>query len=242
MMAGTRRPAGSLGSAARLAALGGLACAGAGLWAYRDYRAWRALGLGGLPPNVSGWVQTTRWRLMKRDPFAIDDLPGADGDAGWLANVPRREGGRPKIAPHPVPHRQLTQLAGPSMRRKLTGLFDSTVQDAADVLVCARSHFEKRNQAITLRCPTCGHADALASNGEIAHVHESDGSMHMIMSRPDANAAIRAGWAERHGLAGVTLGLPGAYMMVYAPRDDRELSVVGRLLDASIAHMSTRRR
>ena len=116
-------------------------------------------------------------------------------------------------------------------------MFDAKVAAQGEALTYALSHFEKRNQAITLRCPACGHADAQASHGEIAHIHPSDGSMHMILSVRDANAAIRAGWAERHGLAGIVLGLPATYMLVYAPRDEGDLIAIDRMLVAAIAHM-----
>jgi hypothetical protein len=33
------------------------------------YRAWRALGVGGLPPNIGGWVQVTVMRFRSRDPL-----------------------------------------------------------------------------------------------------------------------------------------------------------------------------
>ncbi len=224
--------------ARKLPVLVALGVAAAAAWVAADYRAWRSLGTGGLPPTFKGWLKTTQWRLMKRNPLA--EHAEANG-LHMLADLPQRAGRRPRIGPHPVPHRQLSQTADAGLRAKLKAVFDAKVSAREDVLYYQLSYFEKHNPAITLRCPECGHPDALASHGEIGHIHPSDGSMHMILSTADANAAIKAGWAERHGLAGVTLGLPSTYMMVYAPRDEAEIAVIDRLISAAIAHMSSPR-
>ena len=60
--------------------------------------------------------------------------------------------------------------------------------------------------------------------------------MHMILGPNDAIAAIKAGWGERHGLAGIALELPVNYVMVYAPRGEDDLSVIGQLLEAAILY------
>ena len=52
---------------AALAAIGVAALAGT--WARRDYRAWLALGEGGLPANPKGWLITSHLRLRKADPI-----------------------------------------------------------------------------------------------------------------------------------------------------------------------------
>jgi len=53
----------------RAAALAAIAVAAlAGTWARRDYRAWLALGEGGLPLNPKGWLITSYLRLRKADP------------------------------------------------------------------------------------------------------------------------------------------------------------------------------
>ena len=95
----------------------------------------------------------------------------------------------------------------------------------------ALSHFEKRHPAIR----RTGGASSLEppSFGEIAHIHPSDHSMHMILSPRDAVAVITAGWGERHRLAGTALDLPVNYVMVYAPRGEDDLTVIGQLLEAA---------
>ena len=60
--------------------------------------------------------------------------------------------------------------------------------------------------------------------------------MHMILSPSDAIAAISMGWGQRHGLAGIAFGLPMTYVMVYAPRDQRDLHSIANLLGAAITY------
>lgn len=216
-----------------------LAVAGS-VWVYRDYHAWLALGPGGLPYNFRGWLMTTWMRTQKRD--ALDTARfaraiGAGGNRFLAEDLPRRAGLRPRIGVHPVPHRQLDQLPGEDMTRRIVATFDAQVGRQSDLLRYELSFFEKRNQAVFLRDPAVGHADAQASHGEIAHVHPSDGSMHMIFGASDARTVIEAGWGECHPLAGKR-GLPDTYVLVYPPRDDGELLLTGRLLDAAVGYMA----
>jgi hypothetical protein len=155
-----------------------------------------------------------------------------------LADLPQRRRPRPHIARHPAPHRQLDQFTPPSLRAEQTSVFDARVAAGADSLHYAQSYFEKHNQAVTLRHPRAGHPAACATCGEIAHIHPSDGSMHMILSPSDTRHVVERGWGERHELAGIALGLPTTYLLIYAPQDAAELAVVDAILAASIRYMS----
>lgn len=210
--------------------------------AYRDYRLWLALGKGGLPSNLGGWLLVTRMRLQKRDPLEIDmyapEIGRAD-DHAYLGDLPQRNGPRPKIAVWPIPHRQLNQFIATGMRKKLDEAFDNAVSANAELVHYKMSFFEKHSPAITLCDPECGHAHAAAGQGETAHIHPGDGSMHMIFSVTDATKVIQSGWGERHPLSGGAVNvLPNTYLYIYPPRDEAELVVVERLLAASIAHMA----
>lgn len=214
---------------------------GAGLWARYDFRRWVALGPGGLPPTARGWVVTTRLRMRKRDPIdpAMFDLSDAHLDGTiFLDNLPKRGGPRPKIAPWPIPHRQTNQFASTLYQRRTAALFDNAVSAQAALVEYRLSFYEKHTPAISLRLPECGHAHALLGQGEVAHVHPSDGSMHMIFSVADARRIIECGWGERHPLAGVRPRLPITYLYIYPPRDDFELGIIGDLLSASVGHMA----
>ena len=208
----------------------GMAAAAAALWAARDYAQWRSLGAGGLPANVRGWLTMTRLRLRAVDGIDVSPIvtSSADDWRGWTTVRPR-VGAKPRVSPYPVPHRQLTQLPGEVVREALRQAFDGAVAEHATEVEYALSHFEKRHPAIRRRSGAMP-----PSYGEIAHIHPSDHSMHMILGPADAVAAIQAGWGERHGLAGIALSLPVNYVMIYAPRDADDLAAIKQLLEAAI--------
>lgn len=217
-----------------------LAVAGA-LWVRGDYRAWLALGKGGLPANLGGWLRTTGFRIRKAPTTTTERYAPAIGVAGDLAalhDLPHRNGPRPTFAPWPVPHRQTDQFIGTEMRLAVEALFERVVNEHPEELEFSLSFYEKRHRAITSRHPEKGPEVARITHGEIAHVHPSDGSIHLILSPSDATSAIEAGWAERHPMAGVGDALPDLYLAVYPPRDAVELAAVATLLDASVRYMT----
>ena len=175
------------------------------------------------------------------DPLALAPLHARQGladDVDTLARLPARAGARPRVAPHPVPHRQLTEHAPAPVLARLVAAFEAAVAGDRARLRWATSHFERHNRAVTLVEGCCSHADALATHGEVAHVHPSDGSMHMVLSASDAAHVVERGWGERHGLAGVALGLPLTYTLIYAPRDDDEVGLAAGMLDAAVTYMA----
>ena len=182
----------------------------------------------------------TRKRLQKIDPldtarYASQD--GMPGNCSHLEQLTIRLGPRPAIGVHPVPNRQLNQIPNAAMKQKIEALFDAVVAARPEVIHYKLSFFEKRNKAVTLIRPDTGHEQARAPHGEIAHVHPSDGSMHMILSAADAKKLIDAARGESHPLAGAGIGLPDTCMLVYPPRDETELAVTGQIPDAAMAHM-----
>ena len=223
-------------------ALGSGLAAVAAWWVYRDYRAWLKLGSGGLPGTFQGWLQTTIWRLQKNDPLNVHGLErlaaSAEGNISTLSQLPRRATARPRVGPHPVPHRQLNQRAPAPLIAALQAEFDKAVAEHGSTVTYALSHFERHTMAVTSRLPSEQDPVSGSSHGEIAHIHEVDGSMHMILSPGDSIAAIRGGWAEMHGLAGVVLGLPATYLLVYAPQTDADVAAAAMLLKAAITYMT----
>ena len=213
---------------------------GAAMWAWHDYHAWLSLGEGGQPSNLKGWLNITRLRFKMRDQLDVADaraMQGRNGDIATLHDLPWRAGPRAEVDKYPVPHRQMTQRADEPHREALQRVFDTSVTDNNDRVHYVLSHFEKHIKAITIRDPN--HIDPVggSSHGEIAHIHDADGSMHMILSPSDTIVAIQTGWAQFHGLSGRDHGLPLTYVMVYGPRTDEEVEVVRQLLRASVAFM-----
>jgi hypothetical protein len=226
-----------LAATAAAAAAVGLAAV---CWAAWDYRRWTALGKGGMPHTLGGWWQVTKLRLRKAEARGVGVYAASIGgstDSVRLHGIPRREGPRPKIGVHPIPHRQLDQLSSPDVRRTQRAMFDAYVDGQGDYLRYAKSGYEKHNDAVFIQEPRIANPLGQTTRGEVAHIHPSDGSMHMIFSPSDAKTVIENGWGERHPLAGVSHGLPDTYLLIYTPRTLQELMVVQKLLKAAISNM-----
>lgn len=226
-----RRAALALGATA-------LAAATAAVVARRDFNSWVALGPGGRPHTLMGWLDVTRMRFLTVDPLDVKNLEALAATQPRSAHLeeqlPQNPNPRPKVDPHPVPHRVVGTRSPDEVIPELKALFDR-VEGECDRTHYAHSYFERHHDAITaLRVPW-NHVDALKARGEIAHIHPSDCSMHMVMHPSDAAVAVRAGWGELHTLSGGPL-LPSAYLMVYPPQQIEDLEVVGRLLRAAIAY------
>lgn len=78
----------------------------------RDYHAYLALGVGGFPHNALGWLMSCATRLLAAETTSTEQYAADANQRAWLAPdaVPQRDGPRPRIGSHPVPHRQLDQL------------------------------------------------------------------------------------------------------------------------------------
>lgn len=66
---------------------------------------------------------------------------------------------------------------------------------------------------------------------EIAHVHPSENSLHVYMAPRDAKAVIEAGWGRSFSAPWLA---PPSWIMVYAPRDEKEVAVVETIVRAAV--------
>ncbi len=142
----------------------------------------------------------------------------------------QRAGPRPRTTPT-NPHTQLDQNAPPNLQEKVFELARSLPGVATGPSVISVPG------ARAFCLPDCSHAarNAFLIEREFAHIHPPrDGSLHMTLPPAILKAVIDNGWAELHPLAG-RHGLPGNIVMVYGPRDEEELAVVGDLVQASHA-------
>ena len=212
---------------------------GVGLAGGCDYERWRGLGVGGIPNTPAGWLQVSWLRTQKReakDPAVFRPLVGQPGDGRWLKPIPQRQGPRPNVGSHPVPHRQTDQPG--SLRGRVAALdhFDARAAREPDVIAYRTSFFEKHSDAITVvkldRAPEV----VRVAHGEVAHIHPSDGSMHMILSPTDAITVLETGWGERHPLAGDYPNMPLTYVFVYSPRTIEEADVIRQILEAAASY------
>jgi hypothetical protein len=81
-----------------------------------------------------------------------------------------------------------------------------------------------------------GPPEAFMLATEFAHVHPApDFSLHLTLPEPVRSEAIAAGWAEPHPLAGEPT-VSKLIVMLFAPRDANELTVITRLVEASWAY------
>lgn len=207
---------------------------------YTHYQEWVALGVGGLPHTLEGYrtVQVLNKRMGNPlDVQRISPLIRTKEDKAYLKKLPKRKGTRPSIAPFAIPHRQTNQFNDPQIRSIQQKLFDDEVAKNVTLVHYQTSGFERNNSAIFLNDTLHANRDMnRVTHGEIGHIHPSDGSMHMTFLSPsDAKTVIEAGWGEFHGLAG-DARLTQTYMMLYSPRDSKELEVTRLILEAAIKY------
>ncbi|MYW00038.1 luciferase family protein [Streptomyces sp. SID3343] len=208
----------------------------AGTWAVRDYRSWRGLGVGGLPANPLGWLTTTRLRFRGRDPFRVS-CPGQGPVSAVLVGLPTRDGARPQVARHPIPHRVLGRPASESLREEIRGVFDEFAARRAPALEYRTSRWEKHHRALfALSGDDDAHATSGEAGHEVGHVHPADGSMHMVLGPADAQHVIDRGWGELHPLAGVAYELPAGYTLLYPPRTHDDIDPLRTILSAAVHH------
>ncbi len=206
---------------------------------YQDYQNWIALGIGGIPHTLEGYRRVKMLGKGMKNPIDVNRFAGdigKSGDVKTLFDLPKREGTRPTIAPFAVPHRQMDQHNDTITRNKQKQIFDEMVANPAYNLIYKTSNFEAHNPAVFLKDTLAGNATVIPkSHGEVGHIHLTDGSMHLTLSPSDAKEVIEKGWGELHGLAGDG-PLIKTYMMVYSPRNDMELEVIKKILEAAVKY------
>ena len=101
--------------------------------AIADYRRFKALGPGGVPYNVFGWLIVTLsirpLSLSKRGSKSVEDFP-ATGASAEVLNLQNRKGPRPDVG-EIIPQRQMDQNSNPAMRKVR---YLSAMEDPANVL------------------------------------------------------------------------------------------------------------
>lgn len=101
------------------------------------------------------------------------------------------------------------------------------------------SILERSGSALFIKSSVEKHPGAFGTRNEIAHIHTSDGSMHVSVSPKDAKMVIERGWGERFRLSGSIL--PVSYTLIYAPRagpdEDEEIKVVEAIIRAGTKFM-----
>ncbi|KAK2020025.1 hypothetical protein LZ32DRAFT_597651 [Colletotrichum eremochloae] len=212
------------------------------LLVHNDYHNYLGLGPGGTPATFSGYVRIAWFRLWAlRDPFTAPDpdpnrlpkrgiLHQDDDPHHWP--LPYRPGPRPLVAGI-APQRQLDQHGTVPHYHALRRTLERLSAENPARFGTARSCLEKHGLGLFARHPV-----NVTCNGEVCHVHDSDHSLHMNLHPEDIREVLVKGWGQRHPLAWkgslVRMPVPEEFVMVYAPRDDHELSIVCRIIEAAI--------
>ena len=143
--------------------------------------------------------------------------------------LPPRTGPRPRTHKG-LPHKQLNQqprddTIRAQLAKRLVALEGIAEAPSGISVPGAR--------ALVMRDGTTAPPAAFMIGREFAHLHPPpDYSLHITLPAGRAPEVIQAGWAEFHPL--VEEGqLPPTVVMVYAPRDETELSVVSSLVRES---------
>ena len=144
--------------------------------------------------------------------------------------LPQRSGQKPDTTrpslDRPEPHKQISQNAPPDMQEKLfmraRSLPGVTVGKSLVSVPGARAfHLD---EALAR-----GSKKAFQRGREFAHIHPAhDGSLHMTLPPAWYEDVLAKGWGEPHPVSGT--------MMVWGPRNEKELEVVWHLVRVSYAY------
>lgn len=192
---------------------------------YYDFQDYLALGPGGTPSTVFGYTKVKALGLFAlQNPYACaaDD----DDQSGYLSSLPYR-GPRP-MTKGIAPHRQIDQRVDDVLYQTLLEALQSL---GSDTIKVGRSHFEKYSEALFATGP-----NRITQHGEICHSHPIDGSMHLTLHPSDVKVVLDAKWGERHPLARggrFERFVPETFVMVYAPRNQRDIETVVEIVKAS---------
>jgi hypothetical protein len=213
--------------------------------AYRDYRAYTALGPHGLPDTFWGWYAQLRMTTKARKdttvpaPYNLDAVAGPHDSESFLPNTAAgglswRRGQAPQVPGFVAPQRQVTDMASAGMKRAMFVYLDALVSANDRMLQTQTSVLEGPVPALGLKEEVSAQdrPEVLRSTrGEMCHIHPPDGSTHLIMSLRDQKKVIELGWGRRHRLSGGGR-LPWNYTFIYAPRDDDELAAWKSIVQA----------
>ncbi|MGL4973872.1 MAG: luciferase family protein [Bosea sp. (in: a-proteobacteria)] len=158
--------------------------------------------------------------------------PAGSNARGQLADgssLPKREGDRPRTTTT-NPHNQINQQPDQPLSRTLV----ERIAKLPNVHLGPSQRAPLGTVGFYIEPSVArGPSSAFLLSTEFAHVHpEPDHSLHLTLPEPERSAAIHAGWAEPHPLAGYPT-VSELTVMIYAPRDQAELDVVTTLVTAS---------
>ncbi|KAG7292584.1 hypothetical protein NEMBOFW57_002619 [Staphylotrichum longicolle] len=187
-----------------------------------SYRTYLAIGPGGVPHNLFGFLAQSCLRLIARSdgrasppPYRrgrqqqqqqVEDVQlvkggRGRGDGGNENSLPTGAGDRPVVPDFVAPQRQTSMQAAPAMVARMQAFLSELAAGNPSVLEIRPSGLEgKWHNAVFLReAAGTGEGGGLnvpefmgMAKGEIVHVH-SEGSSHVTLSLVDGEEAVRVG-------------------------------------------------
>ncbi|KAL4948054.1 hypothetical protein BDW69DRAFT_189626 [Aspergillus filifer] len=221
--------------------------------AYRDYQSFLALGPGGPPYNPIGWlIVRLIFNPLGREMFATrmyDKKIKNGGEVSCLADLPSRKGARPTMGAMAPPQRQLDQFPSGEIKEKTMAAYNAFLDNNSHIVERHPSLLERYTDAALV----CKHVPltpvAKDMKREICHLHGTqDYSAHVTLSPADCKKVIERGWGQRFPLAGSSIfkkmsfgrmaHIPEEYIFIYAPRDEEEIEIVMRIMQASVRYVT----
>lgn len=144
--------------------------------------------------------------------------------------LPQRPGARPETShpsrDNPTPHAQVSQNAPPplqdSLFERVRSLPGVTVGKSLVSVPGARAFHLEESLAR-------GPDQAFQKDREFAHLHPpQDGSLHLTLPPEIYQEVLDKDWGEPHPISGT--------MMIWGPRDEAELDIIWKLLQASYGY------
>ncbi|KAK4164092.1 hypothetical protein QBC43DRAFT_211730, partial [Cladorrhinum sp. PSN259] len=222
-------------------------------WILESYGEYRDVAQPGKKPTVAGWLRVAFLVHLARvnvlEPPRLK--PTEEPYRGRIFALRKRRGPRPTVR-KVAPTRQVDQQASPAMFYRLVHMLRMYQFADAQTLQIKMSFLEDGIQALFWNV---GDRSVGAINqreewgGEIAHVHATDSSLHVLLHPEDVKAVIEAGWGERHplcanekwffrflyhGLGEKPLPVPAGWTLIYAPRNNNELDTIRPIVAAAI--------
>lgn len=151
--------------------------------------------------------------------------------------VPERSGSPPNIIRWTLPQRQFPGPITKAALDELTNLMQTFASTApySEYIETRPSKTEGGTGPAIYVKPDVKTINPVAHKifYEVAHVHPKENSLHVYVSPKDARTVVSRGWGQ---LFPVTWLAPPSWIMVYAPRDERELEVVKEIVRAAVCH------
>lgn len=132
----------------------------------------------------------------------------------------------------------------------MQNLFDNAVKQHPELLEMKKSLYERHHDALFVSAGLLQSQEssvpdtARVARGEIGHMH-TDLSIHLYLSPADARQVIQKNWGERHRLSVPKtswfrnkFGVADTYLMIYGPRDEKEMEVFKVILARSLSFMT----